>query len=105
MRASFVSGVVSMSSGESSAPAVNLPRRAEYRTLAARRTLETGSHLGQMEPQLRHGAAERVAVHSQLFGRLTLVSPVRQQNFAQVLLLELRSEERRVGQEGRSRGA
>ncbi len=62
--------------------------RAEYRTFAARRTLEPGANFGQIQSQFRHGAAQGIAVHPQLFGGLALVTPVCHQNFAQILLLE-----------------
>jgi hypothetical protein len=63
--------------------------RAEYWTFATRRTLECGSHFGQVEPELGHRSAQRISMHAQLFGCLTLVSPVRYQNFSQILPLEL----------------
>src|ERR1035441_2746837 len=69
--------------------AVCLAEGAKYWTFAAGRTLEAGAHLRQFESQFRHGAAQRIAVHPQLFGRLALVSPVLDQHFAEVLSLEL----------------
>ena len=53
-----------------------------------RRTLEPGANFGQVQPQLCHGAAQRIAVHAQFFRRFALVPPVRHQNLAELLLLE-----------------
>ena len=74
-----------------SALAIALACRAEYRTFAAWRTLEAGANFGQAQAQLGHGAAQRVAVHTQFFRRLALVAAVRQENFAQILLLKSRT--------------
>ena len=63
--------------------------RAEYWTFAARRTLERGAHFCQVKPKLGHGAAQGVAMHAQLFGCFTLVSPVRYQDFPEILPLEI----------------
>lgn len=68
---------------------VALAEGAEYRTFAADRTLEPGAHLGQVQTEFCHGTAQRIAVHSQLFGRLALVATMRHQNFAQVLFFKL----------------
>src|SRR5664280_2934578 len=78
----------SMFSGTASALAEALAHRAIHRTLAPRRTLEPGAHFGKTQSQFRHGAAQRVAVHAQFFGSLTLVSPVCHQHFAQILPFE-----------------
>src|SRR6266567_9284657 len=64
-------------------------RRAEYRTFATRRTLETGAHFGEAQFELRHGPAQGVAVHAQFLRRLTLVATVRDQHLAKVLPSEL----------------
>src|SRR5579863_416471 len=65
-----------------SALAIALACRAEYRTFAARRTLEAGANLGQAESQLGHRAAQRVTVHAKLLGGLALVAPMRKKHFA-----------------------
>src|ERR1035437_10269509 len=80
--------VRSSSFGTPSALAEALAHSAEYRTFAAGRTLEPGPHLSQIEAQLRHGAAQRVAVHAEFCGRLTLVAPVCHEHFTQILFLE-----------------
>src|ERR1039458_8888282 len=72
-----------------SALAISLTKRSIYRTFAPRRTLEFGTDFGQLQSQFRHRAAQRVAMHSQFFRRLALVSPVRYQHLAQILPLEL----------------
>src|SRR5580658_5086950 len=89
MRASWLGCVVAMIQGSWSALAITLAAGVEYRTFAARRTLESRSHFGQVQPQFRHGAAQSVAVHPQFLGRFALVAPVRHQNFAQILPFEL----------------
>ena len=58
--------------------AVALAVGAEYWTFAAHRTLEPGAHSGQFQSQLCHRAAQRIAVHPQLFRGLALVAPVLQ---------------------------
>src|SRR5258708_27974488 len=77
-----------MVSGELSAVAYAGARRSKYRTFAAGRTLESGANFRKADAQFRHGAAKRVAVDSQLLGRLALVTPVCGQYLAQILPLE-----------------
>src|SRR5579862_9020104 len=72
-----------------SALAIALAKRVIYRTLAAGRTLEPCADLGQIQPQLGHSAAEGIAMHTELFCRLALISPMRHQDLAQILPLEL----------------
>jgi hypothetical protein len=78
-------GFVVLASGS----AIALSECAEYWTLGPRWALESGTHFGQLQAKLGHGAAQRIAVHSKLFGRFALVSPVCHQNFAQILSFEL----------------
>ena len=67
----------------------NLPC-VEYRTFAARRTLEAGgTNLCRIDGQLGNGAAERVAVHAQLLGSFALISPVMRQHFDKKAPFEL----------------
>ena len=69
--------------GETVSPGGSLACRSKYRTFASRRTLEPGANFREADAQFSHGAAEGVAVDSQLFSRLALVSPVCGQHFAQ----------------------
>src|SRR5277367_1976829 len=58
-------------------------------TLTPRRTLQPPANLCRIKLQLGNGAAERVAVHAQLAGRLALVAPVPRQHLQNEALLEL----------------
>src|ERR1700685_2541994 len=88
-RASLFCCVFCMIRAAISALAVALAKRAVYRTFAPRRTLELGAHLGKIQAQLSHGAAQRVAMHAQFFCCLALVSSVRHQHLPQILPLEI----------------
>ena len=57
-------------------PGVSLACGSKYRTFAAWRTLEPGANFRQADAQFGHRAAERVAVDTQLFCSLALVSLV-----------------------------
>jgi hypothetical protein len=83
-----VSGIC-ISSGRALALPIEGTDRAKYWTFAARRTLEGGAHFCQVELKFGHRAAQRVAVHAQFFGCLTLIAPVRYQNFSQILPFEV----------------
>src|ERR1700685_846423 len=72
-----------------SALAIALACRSQHKTFATRRTLEARANFGEAEAELGHGAAQGVAVDAKLLRRLTLVSPVRHQHFAQILSFEL----------------
>jgi hypothetical protein len=62
---------------------------SKYRTFAAGRTLEPGADFRQADAQFGHGAAKGIPVNAQLLCRLTLVSLVGCQHFAQILPFEL----------------
>src|SRR6185312_17451535 len=61
----------------------------DARTLAAGRTAHAVADLRGVHVQLGKGAAERVAVHAQLFGGLALVALVVRKHFEDVTLFEL----------------
>ena len=58
-------------------------------TLAAGRTAHAVANLRGIQIELRERAAERVPVHTELFGGLALIALVVSQNFEDVTLFKL----------------
>ena len=66
----------------------NLQPGPRNRPNRPRRTADPLADLRGVKIQLRQRAAERVAVHPELFGRLALIAAMSNQNFQQKPLLE-----------------